>query len=149
MHVHSHRFVTINHPPVAVWVNVLGPITLWCTVASCPSYFFANPLNSEDLVLQIEGVLATLGWVLIGVIPLVFAFAPRMTLHVTRVLDAATMLWPMALIASHVTQKIRFGETNVDYLWECPIFGFIVFIFPVASIRLHRVHEKKHTDQVR
>ena len=135
----SQPVFVLKHPSLNMWVNVLGTSVFWCTVMSFPEYFLVNPLANSDGFLRAEGIVATIGWVLFGTVPLILTRTRGFSGMTHTILHVAILIWPTALIASHITQRIRYGHTDWEYLTHYPIFGFTVFVFPLLSIAFDAV----------
>lgn len=109
---------------VAAIAVTLSTTVFWLAILTFPDFFFFNPLVNTDQLYKIEQVISTLGWVCMGLFPLIFAWIPEVKGRSTQPLYLfSSILWPVSIFVIQVTLLVQ-GYGFYSYLASYPILIF-------------------------
>ena len=106
-------------------------------VLTFPRFFLFNPMAEGDPVRAIELTVSSFGWVLLLVGPAAILMrysSGRFTM--IRFLPIVALVWPVSLIANHVTLFLQKEVWYTGYLVQYPIFLLSDIVLPIFLIFL-------------
>ena len=136
---------TLVSERVAALAVTLSTMVFWLVILTFPDFFFFNPLANVDQIFMIEQLLSTTGWVLMGIVPLVFAWKPRISNRSTEPLFVfGALLWPISVFVIQLTLLLQ-GSGFYTYLGNYPILIFtdIINCLFLLLIRFKLFQNKK------
>jgi hypothetical protein len=106
-------------------------------VLTFPRFFLFNPMAEGDPVRALELTVSSVGWVLLALGPAVILMRyseGRFTM--IRFLPIVALVWPISLIANHLTLFLQKGVWYTGYLIQYPIFWLSDIVLPIFLVYL-------------
>ena len=127
----------ISHQLAVGGIGLFVSIFMAMLVLSFPRFFLFNPMAEGDPVRALELTVSSIGW-------LTLLFGPAIILMryssgsftLIRFLPVVAALWPISLVANHITLFLQKGVWYTGYLVEYPIFVVSDIILPLFLIYL-------------
>jgi hypothetical protein len=117
----------------------LFTIVFWLVIATFPSFFIFNPLETADLVFRVEQFISTIAWVSYASVPLLCVWFKTINSRSTRPLFLATIaLWPLSILVIQCTMFSR-GFGFYSYVISYPILAFTDILAPVALLAFSKL----------
>ena len=127
----------ISHQLAVGGIGLFISIFMGVLVLTFPRFFLFNPMAEGDPVRAIELTVSSIGWVLLLVGPAAILMrysSGRFTM--IRFLPIVALVWPVSLIANHVTLFLQKGIWYTGYLVQYPIFLLSDIVLPIFLIYL-------------
>jgi hypothetical protein len=125
---------------------MFGSATVACVVATYPSFFLFNPLESTDAWRVVTLSLTSVGWLTLFFGPLAI-----LTLNAlgksgaVRFLPLVALAWPVSLIINHLALLVQTNKLFLGYLFVYPIFIITDIALPIMYLLIARfLKHKKH-----
>jgi hypothetical protein len=129
---------TLVSERVAALAVTLSTIVFWLTIFTFPNFFFFSPFENPDPLYKVEQSISTLGWICLGVLPLVFAWLPKIRGRSTEPLYVfGSILWPISVFVIQLTLLIQ-GSGFYSYLANYPILIFTDIISCIFLLLLRK-----------
>jgi len=125
----------ISHRLVVGGIGLFISFLIATLVLTFPRFFLFNPMAEGDPVRAIELTISSIGWILLLVGPAVILmrYASGHS-NLVRFLPIVAVVWPISLIASHITLFLQKGTWYTGYLIQYPIFVLTDILLPVFLI---------------
>ena len=118
-------------------VAIFGSSIIGTVVATYPSFFLFNPLESSDAWRVVTLTLTSIGWVTLFIGPLVaLALNALGKPRAVRVLPWVALAWPVALIINHLALLIQTHKLFLGYLLVYPVFMITDILLPVVYVAI-------------
>ena len=127
----------ISHQLAVGGIGLFISIFMGVLVLTFPRFFLFNPMAEGDPVRAIELTVSSFGWVLLLVGPAAILMrysSGRFTM--IRFLPIVALVWPVSLIANHVTLFLQKEVWYTGYLIQYPIFLLSDIVLPIFLIYL-------------
>jgi len=127
----------ISHQLAIGGIGLFISIFMTVLVLTFPRFFLFNPMAEGDPTRALELSVSSVGWLLLLIGPAVILMrysTGRFTL--IRFLPFVALVWPISLIANHVTLFLQKGVWYTGYLIQYPIFVLSDIVLPIFLIFL-------------
>lgn len=119
---------------VAAIAVTLSTIAFWLVIMTFPNFFLFNPFETEDAVFRMEQIFSTVGWIVSGTLPLLFAWVTVLNGKSTKPLFmVAVALWPFSILLIQITSAVR-GLGFYSYLGAFPVLALTDLIAPLFLV---------------
>jgi len=146
----------ISHQLALGGIGLFISIFMSVLVLTFPRFFLFNPMAEGDPVRAIELTVSSIGWLLLLFGPAVILMryeSGRFTL--IRFLPIVALVWPISLIANHLTLFLQKGIWYTGYLIQYPIFVlsdivlplFLIYLWDILRPRYPQVGDKGPTGE--
>ena len=135
----------ISHQLAMGGIGLFISIFMTVLVLTFPRFFLFNPMAEGDPTRAMELSVSTVGWLLLLFGPsfiLMRYRSGRFTL--IRFLPVVALVWPISLIANHVTLYLQKGIWYTGYLVQYPIFVLSDIVLPIFLIYLWDILRPRH-----
>ena len=127
----------ISHQLAVGGIGLFISIFMGVLVLTFPRFYLFNPMAEGDPIRAIELSVSSVGWVLLMFGPAIILMrysSGRFTL--IRFLPIVGLVWPISLIANHITLFLQKGVWYTGYLIQYPIFLLSDIVLPIFLIYL-------------
>jgi hypothetical protein len=119
-------------------VAIFGSSIIGTVVATYPSFFLFNPLESMDAWRVITLTLTSVGWLTLFFGPLlVLALNALGKSRAVRFLPWVALAWPVALIINHLALLIQTHKLFLGYLFVYPVFMITDILLPLVYLAIY------------
>ncbi len=135
----------ISHQLSIGGIGLFISIFMALLVMNFPRFFLFNPMAEGDPVRAIELTVSSIGWILLLLGPAIILMrysSGRFTL--IKFLPLIALVWPVSLIATHVTLYLQKGVWYTGYLIQYPIFVLSDIVLPIFLVYLWDILRPRH-----
>jgi hypothetical protein len=127
----------ISHQLAVAGIGLFITIFMGALVLTFPRFFLFNPMAEGDPVRALELTVSSVGWVLLALGPAIILMRYREgRFTLIRFLPIVALVWPVSLIANHLTLFLQKGVWYTGYLIQYPIFLLSDIVLPIFLIYL-------------
>ena len=127
----------ISHRLVVGGIGLFISLFVGLVVLTFPRFFLFNPMVEGDPVRAIELTVSSIGWILLLLGPaIVLIRYGSGNSSLIKFLPYIALIWPVSLIASHITLFLQKGTWYTGYLIQYPVFVLTDILLPIFLIYL-------------
>ena len=127
------KFEQLNFTVALLGATIL--IGYWLAIATFPHFYFFNPFKNPNMVRRVELIIGTMGWICLSTVtPVLLFLYSAGKKGAVKALPFTALLWPISLIASHITLYIQTDSPYLSYLHQFPIFIFTDILLPILAV---------------
>jgi hypothetical protein len=127
----------ISHQLAVGGIGLFITIFMGVLVLTFPRFFLFNPMAEGDPVRALELTVSSVGWVLLALGPAIILMRySEGRFKMIRFLPIVALVWPISLIANHLTLFLQKGVWYTGYLIQYPIFLLSDIVLPIFLIYL-------------
>ena len=127
----------ISHRLVVGGIGLFISLFVGLVVLTFPRFFLFNPMAEGDPVRAIELTVSSIGWILLLLGPaIVLIRYGSGNSSLVKFLPIIGLIWPLSLIASHITLFLQKGTWYTGYLIQYPVFVLTDILLPIFLIYL-------------